>query len=109
MGRPVWWQPVTGMSDGELGERLAARTLELIDIPSESRGEAEIAARVLGELSGAGVPVRDLGDTCVLAGPGAPVLLAGHFDTVPAQGNRPGRLDGRVAPGPRGTWRKGGR
>src|ERR1044072_3258019 len=93
MGRPVWWQPVTGTSDGELGERLAGRTLELIDIPSESRGEAEIAARVLEELSSAGVPVRDLDDTCVLAGPGAPVLLAGHFDTVPAQGNRPGRRD----------------
>ena len=27
------------ISDGELGERLAARTLELVDIPSESRGE----------------------------------------------------------------------
>jgi succinyl-diaminopimelate desuccinylase len=36
---------------------------------------------------------RDLGDTCVLAGSGAPVLLAGHLDTVPAQGNRPGRRD----------------
>jgi succinyl-diaminopimelate desuccinylase len=41
------------------------------------------------------VAVRDLGDTCVLAGPAeAPVLLAGHLDTVPAQGNRPGRIDG---------------
>jgi succinyl-diaminopimelate desuccinylase len=38
---------------------------------------------------------RDLGDTCVLAGrPNAPVLLAGHLDTVPAQDNRPGRRDG---------------
>ena len=39
--------------------------------------------------------MRDLGDTCVLAGPPAtrPVLLAGHLDTVPAQGNRPGRRD----------------
>ena len=38
---------------------------------------------------------RDLGDTCVLAGPeGARVLLGGHLDTVPAQGNRPGRRDG---------------
>ena len=39
--------------------------------------------------------MRDLGDTCLLAGPAdAPVLLAGHLDTVPAQGNRPGRRDG---------------
>src|SRR4051812_30353983 len=99
MGRPVWWQPVTGLSDGELGERLAARTLELIDIPSESRGEAEIAARVLALLRGSGVAVRDLGDTCVLAGPGAPVLLAGHLDTVPAQDNRPGRIGGGAVHG----------
>jgi succinyl-diaminopimelate desuccinylase len=78
----------------DLGERLAARTLELIDIPSESRAEAELAAHVTGLLRAGGVPVRDLGDTCVLAGPAdAPVLLAGHFDTVPAQDNRPGRID----------------
>jgi succinyl-diaminopimelate desuccinylase len=79
------------LSDAELGERLAARTLELIDIPSESRDEATLAAHVLGLLPGA----RDLGDTCVLAGPAdARVLLGGHLDTVPAQGNRPGSRDG---------------
>ena len=82
-----------GISDGELGERLAARTLELVDIPSESRGEGPLAAHVMDVLRAGGASVRDLGDTCVLAGPGAPVLLAGHLDTVPAQGNRPGRRD----------------
>jgi succinyl-diaminopimelate desuccinylase len=81
------------ISDGELGERLAARTLELVDIPSESRGEAALAEHVMAVLRAGRAPVRDLGDTCVLAGPGAPVLLAGHLDTVPAQGNRPGRRD----------------
>ena len=81
------------ISDGELGERLAARTLELVDIPSESRDEGPLAARVMEVLRAGGATVRDLGDTCVLAGPGAPVLLAGHLDTVPAQGNRPGRID----------------
>ena len=81
------------ISDGELGERLAARTLELVDIPSESRGEGPLAAHVMDVLRAGGASVRDLGDTCVLAGPGAPVLLAGHLDTVPAQGNRPGRID----------------
>jgi hypothetical protein len=45
-------------------------------------------------LRAGGATVRDLGDSCLLAGPGAPVLLAGHLDTVPAQGNRPGRRDG---------------
>ena len=83
-----------GISDGELGERLAARTLELVDIPSESRGEGPLVAHVIDVLRSGGASVRDLGDTCVLAGPGAPVLLAGHLDTVPAQGNRPGRRDG---------------
>jgi succinyl-diaminopimelate desuccinylase len=78
-------------SDHDLGERLAARTLELIDIPSESRDEASLAAHVAALLPDA----RDLGDTGLLAGPeGARVLLGGHFDTVPAQGNRPGRREG---------------
>jgi len=78
-------------SDHDLAERLAARTLELIDIPSESRDEASLAAHVAALLPAA----RDLGDTGLLAGPeGARVLLGGHFDTVPAQGNRPGRREG---------------
>ena len=79
------------LSDAELGERLAARTLELIDIPSESREEAAIVAHVLEVLPEA----RVLGDTCVVAGPErAEVLLGGHLDTVPAQGNIPGAFDG---------------
>jgi succinyl-diaminopimelate desuccinylase len=84
------------LDDGELGERLAARTLELVDIPSESRDEAALAAHVAGILRDGGLEVLDLGDTGVLARPpGArpPVLLSGHLDTVPAQGNRPGRRD----------------
>ena len=82
----------------DLADRLAARTLELIDIPSESRDEDEIARHVAAVLRDGGVGVRELGDTGVLAGPPeAPVLLAGHLDTVPAQDNRPGRIaDGRV-------------
>jgi succinyl-diaminopimelate desuccinylase len=86
----------------DLAERLAARTLELVDVPSESRDEAALAAHVLGVLRDAGVPATDAGDTCVLAGATSRgerplVLLAGHLDTVPAQGNRPGRrADGHV-------------
>jgi succinyl-diaminopimelate desuccinylase len=84
----------------DLADRLAARTLELIDIPSESRDEAEIAGHVAGVLRAGGVAVRELGDTCVLAGEdGAPILLAGHLDTVPAQGNVPGRIDGGAVHG----------
>ena len=76
-------------------DALARRTLELVDIASESRDEAAIAAQVLDVLRGAGVPAHDAGDTCVVAGASRPrLLLAGHFDTVPAQGNRPGRIEG---------------
>jgi succinyl-diaminopimelate desuccinylase len=71
-----------------LGDRLAARTLELVDIPSGSRDEAALAARV-AELTDA----EDLGDTCLIVRRHAPVLLAGHLDTVPAQDNIPGRRD----------------
>jgi succinyl-diaminopimelate desuccinylase len=84
-------------TDHQLAERLAARTLELIDIASESRREAALAAHVAGVLRAGGVEVSELGDGCLLAGPpgAAPaVLLAGHLDTVPAQGNLPGRRDG---------------
>ena len=71
---------------------LAERTLELIDIPSESRDEASLVAHVASLLD-----ATDLGDTCLLAGRGAPVLMAGHLDTVPVQDNLPGRIeDGRV-------------
>ncbi len=89
------------LSDAELAERLAARTLELIDIPSESRDEAALAAHALAVLQAGGVPARDAGDTCVVTdrlGPaGAPwIVLGGHFDTVPAQGNRPGRRDAQT-------------
>jgi succinyl-diaminopimelate desuccinylase len=83
-----------GSSDAELGDRLAARTLELIDIPSESRAEARLAAFVVGVLAEGDVSVADLGDTCVAVRRGAPVLLAGHLDTVPAQDNRPGWREG---------------
>src|ERR1700745_355385 len=80
-------------------DRLADRTLELIDVPSESRDEAALAAHVLRVLTDGGGDARDAGDPCVLAGTTERgerplVLLAGHLDTVPAQENRPGRRDG---------------
>lgn len=85
-------------------QRLAARTLELIDVPSESLDERALVGYVLGALEAGGVAVRDAGDTCVLAGvlergERPLVLLAGHLDTVPAQGNRPGRVEGGAVHG----------
>jgi len=84
-------------SETELARRLAARTLELVDIPSQSRSEAALAAHVATVLSDGGAHVEDLGDSCVLAYARETkprVLLAGHLDTVPAQDNLPGRIEG---------------
>src|SRR3954471_16168510 len=77
-------------------DRLAARTLALIDVPSESRDEGALAAHVQDVLDDVGA--RDAGDTCVLAGTTTRgdrplVLLAGHLDTVAAPDNRPRRPD----------------
>jgi succinyl-diaminopimelate desuccinylase len=69
---------------------LAARTLELVDIPSQSRREEAAMELVRGLLPGE--PLYDDGDAIVWGDPAAPVLLAGHLDTVPAQGNLPGRI-----------------
>jgi succinyl-diaminopimelate desuccinylase len=81
----------------DLAQRLCARTLELVDIASESHDEAALAAHVAGVLRAGGVAVRDAGDGCVVAGTAADgparLLLAGHLDTVPAQDNRPGSVD----------------
>ena len=87
-----------------LADRLAARTLELVDIPSPSRHEAALGAHVLAVLQAGGATVHDAGDTCILAGVtergSRPlVLLAGHLDTVPAQDNLPGRIEGGAVHG----------
>lgn len=87
-----------------LPDRLADLTLRLVDAPSESRHEEPAVALAQAVLADAGVAAVDAGDTCLLAGTtvrGARplVLLAGHLDTVPAQGNRPGRIEGGVVHG----------
>ena len=79
-----------------LAERLATRTLALVDIASTSGHEGEIleALQIPRDL-----PVLDAGDAVRCYGPprrrdGAPrVMLAGHVDTVPRNGNLPGRID----------------
>jgi succinyl-diaminopimelate desuccinylase len=74
---------------------LAARTLQLVDVPSESRQEADLVALVrdLVPLE----PLYDDGEVLLYGDADAPVVLAGHLDTIPAQGNIPGRIaDGAV-------------
>ena len=76
---------------------LAGRTLDLVNIPSESGREMEMYSYITSV-----VPLEQAfadGETVIFAKrSGKPlVLLAGHTDTVPAQGNLPGRIeDGSV-------------
>jgi succinyl-diaminopimelate desuccinylase len=80
-------------------DALAERTLALVDIPSESRDEARIAEVVAQAVP---LPLTHRHEETLLfeterRGDRPFVLLAGHLDTVPAQGNLPGRIvDGAV-------------
>ena len=79
---------------------LGRLALDLVNIPSVSRGEQRITAWIAERV--AGLPdlrvLHRQDDAIVFGPPGRPdVVLAGHSDTVPEQGNLPGRLeDGRV-------------
>src|SRR5438105_14692042 len=83
---------------------LAARTLQRVDVPSESRSESA-AVELVRELM-PGAPVYDDGEALVY-GEG-PVVLAGHLDTIPAQGNMPGRIDDGAVHGLGASDMKGG-
>ncbi|HUG64349.1 MAG TPA: M20/M25/M40 family metallo-hydrolase [Gaiellaceae bacterium] len=77
-----------------LAERLAARTLELVDIPSQSGHEEAIREHLLG-LAPPTWALEFAGDEAfLLAPPRRPelplIVLAAHYDTVPAQANLPG-------------------
>jgi succinyl-diaminopimelate desuccinylase len=85
------------MPAADAGNALAERALALVDIPSVSRSEREVTEYVRRAVQ---LPsVLDDGESLLFARrEGRPlVLLAGHTDTVPAQGNLPGSLrDGAV-------------
>ena len=78
---------------------LARRTLQLVNIPSPSRSEQALVSHVHDAVSLSLTYATD--EALLFATPrsGRPlVLLAGHLDTVPEQGNLPGRIeDGWVA------------
>jgi len=100
LGRPraiglCWTHPAVIMTPAMPASDLAARTLELIDIPSESRHESGAMELVRSLLPGE--PLYDDGEAIVWGDDAAPVALAGHVDTIPAQANLPGRVaDGAV-------------
>ena len=90
----------------DLAARLAAETLALVDIASESRDEAAILDVIRDRLTAVSrLRVAFDEDAVLLALPerrdGIPlVLLAGHVDTVPLAGaRRPGLLEGDIVQG----------
>jgi succinyl-diaminopimelate desuccinylase len=87
---------------------LAQRTFELVDIPSESRRERAVTAYVQEAVP---LPlVFSDGESLLYAKrAGKPlILLAGHTDTVPAQGNLPARIEGEAIVGLGASDMKGG-
>jgi succinyl-diaminopimelate desuccinylase len=90
---------------------LARLALELVDVPSVSRQEAavtDLIARRVAALPRLRIVHRQE-DAIVFGPPGRPdVVLAGHSDTVPAQGNLPGRLEGGFVHGLGAADMKGG-
>lgn len=90
------------------GSALAERALALVDIPSVSGSEAAAHAYVR-EVTPLPLAFAD-GETLLYAKrAGRPlVLLAGHLDTVPAQGNLPGRMEDGAVVGLGASDMKGG-
>jgi succinyl-diaminopimelate desuccinylase len=85
---------------------LAARTLQLVDVPSESRREAELVALVRELVPLA--PLYDDGEVLLYGDPAATVVLAGHLDTIPPQENIPGHIAGGAVHGLGASDMKGG-
>jgi succinyl-diaminopimelate desuccinylase len=91
--------------------RLLQGVAALMAIPSPSHGEAALADHVESRLQALPWLVVDrIGDNVVARtpGPGPRLILAGHLDTVPANGNAEPRLDGAVLWGLGSADMKGG-
>lgn len=91
---------------------LLARTAALVAIPSESHTEATFADHVEHELSALGhLAVTRVGDNVVARtdlGREQRLVVAGHLDTVPANGNATPRIEGDVLWGLGSADMKGG-
>jgi succinyl-diaminopimelate desuccinylase len=90
---------------------LLDQVAELVAIPSPSRSEGVLADHVEARLDASRwLQVERVGDNVVArtGGRGRRVLLAGHLDTVPANGNETPRRDGDVLWGLGSADMKGG-
>ncbi len=91
---------------------LLARTGELVDVRSESHHEGELVALIEAELSAMDHLVTErLGDNVVARthlGRSSRVVLGGHTDTVPANGNQTARIEGDTLWGLGSADMKGG-
>jgi succinyl-diaminopimelate desuccinylase len=91
---------------------LLALTAALVDIPSESHDESRITDLIEAELRPLGHLVVDrVGDNLVARtdlGRGRRIVLAGHTDTVPANGNAAARVEDDVLWGLGSSDMKGG-
>lgn len=100
------------MTTLDLGGDVGDLTATLIDIPSESRHETQIADQVERALRAcAHLHIQRFANTVVAQCAGRTterVLIAGHLDTVPAAGNLPHHLDGDALFGLGATDMKGG-
>ncbi len=86
-----------------MSEGLANTLLHLVNIESVSRHEQQITAWMLGEARRLGMRVHGHAPDWLVFGPERQhrdlVVLAGHSDTVPVQGNLPGRMAGDIVYG----------
>jgi succinyl-diaminopimelate desuccinylase len=98
---------VTGLPD-----RLASRTLDLVDIPSVSRDEERVREHLRSLVPAVFAPEYEGEDAFLWVRDrreGTPlVLLVGHYDTVPIQENVPGRIGGGIVHGCGASDMKGG-
>ncbi len=101
------------MSAATESQQLAEVTLSLVNIPSESRDERRLAEHIAHIMEPLGLIERQRTSDFLLytteRDAALPlVVLAGHLDTIPAQNNRPGAIEGDEVVGLGAADMKGG-